>query len=89
MGWVDKPNWLCPSPRPRPVLRRGQLLSGAAPVLHLPLLREDGLHRDLPAGARLLRARRNLHRSGEDSGLSYTLTPQSPFFLPLKLVLSV
>lgn len=31
----------------------------------MSLLRQDGLHRDVPPGACHLRARRNLHRGGE------------------------
>lgn len=55
----------CPSWFPsRPVLRWRSVLSGAAPGLHMSLLWQDGLHRDLPAGARGCRAHRDLHRSG-------------------------
>lgn len=53
---------LCPC---RPVLWRGHVLGGAAPVLHLSLLWQDGLHGDLPAGPRHLGARRNVHGGGE------------------------
>lgn len=49
----------------RPVLRWRSVLSGAAPGLHMSLLWQDGLHRDLPAGARGCRAHRDLHRSGK------------------------
>lgn len=56
----------CPSWSPcRPVLRWRSILSGAAPGLHMSLLWQDGLHRDLPAGARGCRAHRDLHRSGK------------------------
>lgn len=48
----------------RPVLRGRGLLGGAASGLHLPLLWQDGLHRDVPAGARGCRSHRDLHRSG-------------------------
>lgn len=49
----------------RPVLWGGSLLGGTAPGLHLSLLWQDGLHRDLSAGACGCRAHRDLHRSGE------------------------
>lgn len=60
----------CPSlppsltPPSRPVLWRRSVLGGAAPGLYVPLLRQDGLHRDVPAGACGCRAHRDLHRSG-------------------------
>lgn len=49
----------------RPVLWWGSLLGGTAPGLHLSVLRQDGLHGDLSAGARGCRAHGDLHRSGE------------------------
>lgn len=67
---ADKPvhtsvlNAVCLFPL-RPVLWWRGLLCGAAPGLHLSLLWQDGLHRDLPAGTCGCRAHRNLHRSGE------------------------
>lgn len=49
----------------RPVLWRRHVFGRAAPVVHMSLLRQDGLHGDVPAGARHLGARRDLHRGGE------------------------
>lgn len=49
----------------RPVLRGRSVLSGAAPGLHMSLLWQDGLHRDVPTGACGCRAHRDLHRSGK------------------------
>lgn len=62
----------------RSVLWRGGLFSRTAPVVHVSLLRQDGLHRDLPTGARHLGARRDLHRGGE-----YLLRPGPPALPPL------
>lgn len=49
----------------RPVLWRRHVFGRAAPVVHMSLLRQNGLHGDVPAGARHLGARRDLYRSGE------------------------
>lgn len=49
----------------RPVLWRRHIFSRAAPVVHVSLLRQDGLHGDVPTGARHLRTCRNFHRGGE------------------------
>lgn len=62
-GWKSVP---CPHVFPsRPVLWWRGLFSGAAPGLHMSLLRKDGLHRDISAGARSCRAHGDLHRGGE------------------------
>lgn len=50
---------------PRLVLWWWSLLGGAAPSLHMSLLWQNGLHRDVPAGACGCRAYRDLHRSGK------------------------
>jgi len=49
----------------RLVLWRRHFFSRATPVVHMSLLWQDGLHRNLPTGACHLGAFRNFHRGGE------------------------
>ena len=49
----------------RLVLWRRHFFSRATPVIHMSLLWEDGLHRDVPTGACHFGACRDFHRGGE------------------------
>lgn len=57
----------------RPVLWRRHILSRTTPVVHVSLLWQDGLHRDVLTGACHLRTCGNLHRGGECSAHSKDL----------------